>query len=63
MTEPHHAPIVDALKRAWAAEAEGRYADAELVIHDLHVKFGSPAVRAVVLALLAGPTPTGGSHA
>lgn len=54
--------IVDALNAAWAAEAEGRYGDAEQIIHVLHAVYGTTAVLAVVAGLTAGPAPTEARH-
>ena len=63
MTGPSHAPIVDALLAAWAAEAKGDYGAAEQIIHDLHTVYGTTEVLAVVAGLTAGPAPTEVRHA
>lgn len=56
MTWPsHHAAIIDGLKAAWAATADGRPGDAEQIIHDLHAQYGSVEVLSIAAALHHAP--------
>ena len=63
MNDPSHDPIVNALQAAWTAEEEGRYGDAEQVIHVLHITSGTPAVEAVADELHPTPAPREVRHA